>query len=108
MDATFLENILIQKLAKKIIVAIILLYFVSQQNDEISQKPIIHSSGSCGYNILDLNTFRLCGYPPFYDESDAALFQQILRAEYEFDSPYWDDISESGIAKFALVIPYIW
>jgi len=25
------------------------------------------------------------------------LFQQILKAEYEFDSPYWDDISESGI-----------
>ena len=40
---------------------------------------------------------RLCGYPPFYDENDAALFQQILRAEYEFDSPYWDDISQSGL-----------
>lgn len=39
---------------------------------------------------------RLCGYPPFYDESDAKLFEQILKAEYEFDSPYWDDISESG------------
>ncbi|XP_052780146.1 calcium/calmodulin-dependent protein kinase type 1-like [Mya arenaria] len=38
----------------------------------------------------------LCGYPPFYDENDAALFQQILRAEFEFDSPYWDDISESA------------
>jgi len=40
--------------------------------------------------------FRLCGYPPFYDENDAALFQQILKAEFEFDSPYWDDISDSG------------
>ncbi|KAH3816816.1 hypothetical protein DPMN_118339 [Dreissena polymorpha] len=38
----------------------------------------------------------LCGYPPFYDENDAALFQQILKAEFEFDSPYWDDISESA------------
>lgn len=38
----------------------------------------------------------LCGYPPFYDENDAALFQQILKAEYEFDSPYWDDISDSA------------
>lgn len=38
----------------------------------------------------------LCGYPPFYDENDAALFQQILKAEYEFDSPYWDDISSSA------------
>ncbi|NXG35393.1 KCC1A kinase, partial [Dromaius novaehollandiae] len=39
---------------------------------------------------------RLCGYPPFYDENDAKLFEQILRAEYEFDSPYWDDISDSA------------
>lgn len=39
---------------------------------------------------------RLCGYPPFYDENDAKLFEQILKAEYEFDSPYWDDISDSG------------
>ncbi|CAH3193330.1 unnamed protein product [Porites evermanni] len=38
----------------------------------------------------------LCGYPPFYDESDANLFAQIMRGEYEFDSPYWDDISESA------------
>ncbi|XP_052827482.1 calcium/calmodulin-dependent protein kinase type 1 [Octopus bimaculoides] len=38
----------------------------------------------------------LCGYPPFYDEHDAELFRQILRAEYEFDSPYWDEISKSA------------
>jgi calcium/calmodulin-dependent protein kinase I len=38
----------------------------------------------------------LCGYPPFYDENDSELFRQILKAEYEFDSPYWDDISESA------------
>ncbi|XP_027701595.1 calcium/calmodulin-dependent protein kinase type 1B isoform X3 [Vombatus ursinus] len=38
----------------------------------------------------------LCGYPPFYDENDSELFSQILKANYEFDSPYWDDISESA------------
>ncbi|XP_022804611.1 calcium/calmodulin-dependent protein kinase type 1-like isoform X1 [Stylophora pistillata] len=38
----------------------------------------------------------LCGYPPFYDESDANLFGQIMRGDYEFDSPYWDDISDSA------------
>uniref|UniRef100_G3W393 calcium/calmodulin-dependent protein kinase n=1 Tax=Sarcophilus harrisii TaxID=9305 RepID=G3W393_SARHA len=38
----------------------------------------------------------LCGYPPFYDENDSELFNQILKANYEFDSPYWDDISESA------------
>ena len=40
--------------------------------------------------------FRLCGYPPFYDENDATLFAQIMRGEYEFDSPYWDNISDSA------------
>ncbi len=39
----------------------------------------------------------MCGYPPFYDENDSKLFEQILKAEYEFDSPYWDDISDSGV-----------
>lgn len=38
----------------------------------------------------------LCGYPPFYDENDSKLFEQILKADYEFDAPYWDDISDSG------------
>ncbi|KAL1245605.1 Calcium/calmodulin-dependent protein kinase type 1 [Trichinella spiralis] len=38
----------------------------------------------------------LCGYPPFYDENDINLFAQIMRGEYEFDSPYWDEISESA------------
>lgn len=40
--------------------------------------------------------YRLCGYPPFYDENDANLFAQILKGEFEFDSPYWDEISDSG------------
>lgn len=43
-----------------------------------------------------LYTYRLCGYPPFYHENDADLFKQIVMADYEFDSPYWDEISDSG------------
>ena len=39
---------------------------------------------------------RLCGYPPFYHENDAELFHQIMRGDYEFDSPYWDEISDSA------------
>ncbi len=42
----------------------------------------------------------LCGYPPFYDENDAELFKQIIECKYEFDSPYWDDISDSGTLLF--------
>lgn len=46
--------------------------------------------------LSELPVCRLCGYPPFYDENDSKLFEQILKADYEFDAPYWDDISDSG------------
>jgi len=46
--------------------------------------------------VVILCVCRLCGYPPFYDENDSKLFEQILKADYEFDAPYWDDISDSG------------
>jgi len=41
---------------------------------------------------------RLCGFEPFFDErGDQAMFQKILKCDYEFVSPYWDHIS--GNAK---------
>ncbi|XP_075164691.1 calcium/calmodulin-dependent protein kinase I [Haematobia irritans] len=48
------------------------------------------------WSIGVISYILLCGYPPFYDENDANLFAQILKGEFEFDSPYWDDISESA------------
>uniref|UniRef100_A0AAR2KIN7 Protein kinase domain-containing protein n=1 Tax=Pygocentrus nattereri TaxID=42514 RepID=A0AAR2KIN7_PYGNA len=44
------------------------------------------------------------GNPPFYDDADdddydshdKNLFRKILSGDYEFDSPYWDDISDSA------------
>uniref|UniRef100_A0A5S6R200 Protein kinase domain-containing protein n=1 Tax=Trichuris muris TaxID=70415 RepID=A0A5S6R200_TRIMR len=60
----------------------------------LAQKPYgrevdVWSIGVIAYILL-------CGYPPFYDENDVNLFAQIMRGEYEFDSPYWDDISDSA------------
>ncbi|XP_074861208.1 calcium/calmodulin-dependent protein kinase type 1 [Carettochelys insculpta] len=60
----------------------------------LAQKP--YSKAVDCWSIGVIAYILLCGYPPFYDESDAKLFEQILQAEYEFDSPYWDDISESA------------
>lgn len=48
------------------------------------------------WSIGVISYILLCGYPPFYDENDSELFRQILKGYYEFDSPYWDDISESA------------
>lgn len=36
----------------------------------------------------------LCGFEPFYDDrGDQAMFQKILKCDYEFVSPWWDDVS---------------
>ncbi|XP_050414133.1 calcium/calmodulin-dependent protein kinase type 1 isoform X2 [Patella vulgata] len=60
----------------------------------LAQKP--YGKAVDCWSIGVISYILLCGYPPFYDENDAMLFQQILKAEFEFDSPYWDDISESA------------
>ncbi|KAI9223726.1 kinase-like domain-containing protein [Blastocladiella britannica] len=45
------------------------------------------------WSIGVITYILLCGYPPFYEENNHALFQQIMQGNYEFDSPYWDNIS---------------
>lgn len=50
----------------------------------------------------------LCGFPPFYDESAAGLYDQIKRGEYSFPDPYWTDISDEAkdlIQKLLTVNP---
>ena len=39
----------------------------------------------------------LCGYPPFYEETNQELFEKIKNADYDFPSPEWDDISKEGL-----------
>jgi len=36
----------------------------------------------------------LCGFPPFYNESNEVMAKSIQSGEFEFPSPYWDNISE--------------
>jgi len=38
----------------------------------------------------------LCGYPPFHHENHNMLFKMIKKGDYEFDSPYWDEVSEDA------------
>jgi serine/threonine protein kinase len=38
----------------------------------------------------------LGGYPPFYDESEPALFAQIRKGTFSFDDPVWDTISDKS------------
>merc|ERR1719473_480421 len=38
----------------------------------------------------------LCGFPPFYADNDAQLFERIKKGKYEFLRPYWDPISSTA------------
>lgn len=68
------------------------LYFVAPE--VLAQKP--YGKAVDVWSIGVISYILLCGYPPFYDENDANLFAQILKGEFEFDSPYWDEISDSA------------
>ena len=35
----------------------------------------------------------LGGYPPFFDENEPALFNQIRKGAFTFDDPVWDTIT---------------
>lgn len=50
----------------------------------------------------------LCGYPPFYDESDAQLFELIMKGKFDFDARYWSEVSpeaKSLIRNMLIVDP---
>ncbi|EDQ89287.1 uncharacterized protein MONBRDRAFT_32484 [Monosiga brevicollis MX1] len=35
----------------------------------------------------------LCGYPPFWDDNQQALYEQIKRGSYDYPSPEWDTVT---------------
>ena len=68
---------------------------------------LIIPDSSVNPNLI-FNGSRLCGFPPFYDENNQTLFQLIKDGQFEFPSPYWDDISELAkdlIRKLLVVNP---
>uniref|UniRef100_A0AAY4BQ65 CaM kinase-like vesicle-associated b n=1 Tax=Denticeps clupeoides TaxID=299321 RepID=A0AAY4BQ65_9TELE len=76
-----------------------LVYYNRLKNSKIVISDFHLANESCHFFLL-----RLSGNPPFYDETDdddyenhdKNLFRKILAGDYEFDSPYWDDISDSA------------
>ncbi len=68
---------------------------------------LIHTNGfnTTHHNTNNTNLIcRLSGNPPFYDETEEEntdmhnriIFCRIVAGEFEFDSPYWDEISPAG------------
>lgn len=51
-----------------------------------NEKVDLWSIGVIAYILL-------CGYEPFYDDDEQKMYKKIVKGDYEFDSPYWDNIT---------------
>ncbi len=67
-----------------------------------------HRNYSLHSVIINIFTHSLCGFPPFYADSNKELFEIIKKGEFDFPSPYWDEISDLAkdlIKKLLVVEP---
>ena len=54
-------------------------------------------TNSCDIWSIGVITYiLLCGYPPFYGDSDTQIFESVKIGKFDFPSPEWDDISQSA------------
>jgi len=60
------------------------------------------------WSIGVITYILLCGFPPFYNDNIAELFEQIMNAEYDFPHEYWHTISAEAkdfVRKLLVVDP---
>ncbi|KAG8315874.1 Calcium/calmodulin-dependent protein kinase type 1 [Homalodisca vitripennis] len=94
-QALFMEHCTVASVCTPTIILLLCaISFEPLTPEVLAQKP--YGKAVDVWSIGVISYILLCGYPPFYDENDANLFAQILKGEFEFDSPYWDDISDSA------------
>lgn len=45
------------------------------------------------WSIGVITYILICGYPPFYGDTDAEIFESVRKGRFTFPSPEWDDIT---------------
>ncbi|XP_077389962.1 calcium/calmodulin-dependent protein kinase type IV isoform X2 [Festucalex cinctus] len=80
--------------------------------DQVTMKTVCGTPGYCAPEILRGNAYGpqvdmwsvgvilyilLCGFEPFFDaRGDQYMYTRILNCDYEFVSPWWDDVSDNA------------
>jgi calcium/calmodulin-dependent protein kinase I len=60
----------------------------------LMQKPY---GKSCDiWSIGVISYILLCGYPPFYGDSDSQIFDSVRAGKFDFPSPEWDTVSKAA------------
>jgi len=61
----------------------------SKSSKGYNEKCDIWSCGVLAYIIL-------CGYPPFYGDTDSQILRMVKRGKYDYPSPDWDGMSKQA------------